>query len=111
MWKRFIYTDKVRTAWVPEEGPCYQVTESGELKTGFRAFNREKMTTVTEGINSFDLIDRDDLEDYPELRAASEPKLLITVEEACFLLECGLYDSPITDRITEFADEYCGERT
>jgi len=110
MWKHFTYNDKVRVAWVPKEGPSYQVFVDGENEPGFRHFKKEKMKNVKPAGNFANVIDQEDLEDYPELKLAFEPTFEITVEDACFLLECGLFASDLTDRLEQFVEQYCGER-
>ena len=70
MWKQFKYKKRERVAWVAPEGPAYQVLDAGKPVSGFRAFVTEKMEDVKPAEARFDLINRDDLEDYPELKLA-----------------------------------------
>jgi len=70
MWKQFKYSKRERVAWVAPEGPAYQVLDAGKPVSGFRAFVAEKMEDVKPAAPRFDLINRDDLEDYPELKLA-----------------------------------------
>lgn len=70
MWKSFVYSGRQRVAYIPPEGPAFQVMDSGEVKSGFRAFNSDKMEDVQPADNRFDLIPHETLEDYPELKLA-----------------------------------------
>ena len=106
MWKQFKYSDKVRVAWVPSEGPCYQVMEDGEIKQGFRAFNPENMTEVCDKTNFFHLIISEDVDKYPELKLAGEPTFELTFEEVLGLLESHVCDTALATRLETFADLY-----
>ncbi len=70
MWKAFKYSDRERVAFVPPEGPAYQVLDAGKPSIGFRAFKTEKMQDVRSAVNLFTMIPKEILEDYPELEAA-----------------------------------------
>ena len=70
MWRKFVYSGRERVAYIPPTGPAYQVLDAGKPTRGFRAFVPEKMTDVVPADNLFNMIDRDDLADYPELEAA-----------------------------------------
>jgi hypothetical protein len=66
MWKRFEYKDKERVAYVPEEGPAFQILP----EKGFRAFKPEGMGEVRSADNLFAEIPEEILTKYPELKAA-----------------------------------------
>ena len=68
MWKTFKYDGKQRVAYLPPEGPAYQVSPV----PGFRGFKPEKMEDVASADNCFGLIKAEDLENYPELELAKK---------------------------------------
>jgi hypothetical protein len=66
MWKAFEYSGKQRVAYIPGEGPAYQIVP----EKGFRAFKPEKMLNVASADNLFGLIPEEVIEQYPELEKA-----------------------------------------
>lgn len=70
MWKRFKYSGRERVAFIPQEGPSYQVLDAGKVVTGFRAFKPEGMKDVEFATNHFSMVDAEDLKTYTELEAA-----------------------------------------
>ena len=71
MWKSFTYSGRQRVAYISPEGPAFQVLDCGEVATGFRSFNKDKMKNVASYENRFDLIPPEVIEDYPELKLAA----------------------------------------
>ncbi len=72
MWKAFKYSGRERVAFVPAEGPSFQVLDTGKPSVGFRAFKPEKMSEVRSAVNLFSMIPKEILEEYPELEVANE---------------------------------------
>lgn len=70
MWKQFKYSGRERVAYIPPEGPAFQVLDAGEPSTGFRAFTADKMEDVKSHPNRFDLIPPEVVEEYPDLKLA-----------------------------------------
>lgn len=70
MWRSFTYNGRERVAFVPPEGPSYQVLDTGKPCVGFRAFKSEKMSEVRSAVNLFNMIPKEILEEYPELEVA-----------------------------------------
>lgn len=70
MWKKFEYSGRERVAFIPEEGPAYQVLDAGKPVKGFRAFNMKKATKVSSTENMFRSIPQEVVLEYPELESA-----------------------------------------
>ena len=70
MWKKFEYSSRERVAFVPEEGPAYQVLDAGKPVKGFRAFKPEEMKNIASTESLFQSIPRHVVLEYPELEAA-----------------------------------------
>lgn len=70
MWKSFNYKSKPRVAWVPQQGPAYQI----HPEPGFRSFKPEKMADVTEVTGPVS-IPEDVIKKYPELEPANETSI------------------------------------
>jgi hypothetical protein len=71
MWKKFKYSGRERVAFIPEEGPAYQVLDAGKPVKGFRAFKMEEASEVSSTANMFQSIPEDVVLEYPELEAAN----------------------------------------
>jgi len=71
MWKVFEYGGRQRVAYIPEEGPAFQILDAGEWVTGFRSFKPEKMENVGSADHLFDMIPEDILNQYPLLEKAN----------------------------------------
>jgi len=70
MWKKFIYSERERVAYIPPEGPAFQVLDAGKPVKGFRAFHKDKMKDVQPTENLFSEIPVEIVEEYPELKLA-----------------------------------------
>jgi len=70
MWKVFVYSGKQRLAYIPPEGPAFQVIVDGEFDQGFRSFKPEKMVEIATADHLFDMIPEEILEKYPLLEMA-----------------------------------------
>lgn len=70
MWKKFKYSGRERVAYIPPEGPAFQVLDAGKPVKGFRAFNMKKAEDVEPAPNMFNEIPAETVEEYPELKLA-----------------------------------------
>lgn len=70
MWRAFKYSGRERVAYLPPEGPAFQVLDAGKPAAGFRSFLKDKMEDVRPADNRFDLIPAEVLEQYPDLKLA-----------------------------------------